>query len=167
MTNVFFNDQKTLTLDHQCVAHLKKIAQSHPQKCARYCLHHDNYAGVQEMLLVMHRDSRFAPHRHPEYKSESLHIIEGEMGMGVFNDEGDVTQQHLLSAQSQFLIRLEGGTWHLPVALSEWVVFHEVFHGPYSKINDVEMHAKYASKKEVNSLYKRLASQFKEMENNE
>ncbi|TMO34124.1 hypothetical protein CWC25_22765, partial [Pseudoalteromonas sp. S4389] len=83
---VFFLEPTTHTLEHHCGAHLKKISQSHPQKSARYCLHHDKYAGVQELLLVMHRDSRFAPHRHPEYKSESLHIIEGAIGLGVFND---------------------------------------------------------------------------------
>ncbi|MBQ4836988.1 WbuC family cupin fold metalloprotein [Pseudoalteromonas luteoviolacea] len=167
MTNVFFNDQNTIAFDQAGIAHLKEVAQAHPQKCARFCLHHDNQAGVQEMLLVMHRDSRFAPHRHPNYKSESIHIVEGKIGMSVFDQSGQVTQLNVLAPNAQFLFRLEGGTWHLPIALSEWVVFHEVFHGPYSKEDDVESLRHYQSEAAINSLYNQLISQFKEMESNE
>lgn len=160
--NTLFSEQATTVLDVAVIDQLKTLATQHPQRCARFCLHQDTAAGVQQMLVVLHRSSRFMPHRHPVGKSESVHLISGELGVALFADDGQITQRIHLSANRQFLLRLSGHTWHLPVALTEWAVFHEVYQGPYVKELDVEPLPYYKPAAALERLYAEMATFFHE-----
>ncbi|QTH71040.1 WbuC family cupin fold metalloprotein [Pseudoalteromonas xiamenensis] len=156
MTNTLFSSDPITVVKLDLIEKLKKIAEQSSQKCARFCLHNDTFSGVQQMLVVLHRDARFNPHRHPEHKTESIHLIEGEVGFTVFDDSGSIIEKIRLSPHRQFLIRLAGNTWHLPVVLGEWAVFHEIYQGPYVKNVDVELHDKYRDSIELENLYNLL-----------
>ena len=36
------------------------------------------------------------------------------------------------------MYRIQGNIWHQPVPISEWVIYHEVYTGPFIKEEDVE-----------------------------
>ncbi|GJL53176.1 MAG: hypothetical protein NPIRA02_03080 [Nitrospirales bacterium] len=123
------------------LAQLKQAAMSSPQKRARICLHRDHYEKVQEMVIAFCRDSYVRPHRHAG-KSESFHMIEGELLLVLFSECGQVTRRTRLSpgeCDGTFLCRLPGDVWHSVIPLSTFVIVHETTTGPFLK--DTTEHA--------------------------
>jgi len=114
----------------ETIERLKKMAVQTPLKRARLCLHRSHEDPVQEMVIVLHRDSYIRPHRH-QHKTESFHMIEGEVVIGFFNDGGDIQSTLRLSASERYLYRLSAPLWHTVVPLTEFAVFHEVSTGPF------------------------------------
>ncbi len=115
------------------IEELKKMATNHSLKRARLCLHISNEDQIQEMVIVLDKDTYIRPHRHPK-KTESLHLIEGELLVVFFSEEGRVEKSLHLSAEGDmpFLYRLSESLWHTVIPLSKYVVFHEVITGPFS-----------------------------------
>lgn len=136
--NTLFNVSDVFVLDGQYIEKLKTIAGEHPLRRARVCLHQDRSSSVQEMIIIAHRDSVFEVHRHPEGKAESYHVVEGSLLVKLFDDGGKQTREiHLDGDAPPKVYRINGGIWHQPIPLSEWVVYHEVFQGPFVKHEDV------------------------------
>jgi cupin fold WbuC family metalloprotein len=140
MKNVLHAAGDIEVVDWTALAELKRIAFAHPMRRSRLCLHHDAAALTQEMIIVAHRSTYIRPHRHPSHKSESYHIIEGEMDVRLFGDEGELQRVVRLSVtrRESFLFRVSNGAWHQPVPVSEWIVYHEAYSGPFEKSVDVE-----------------------------
>jgi len=139
--DVFFSKNDISFIGAESLTRLKKLAKNSPLKRARLCLHKDTKEHVQQMIIALHADTLFRPHRHPKGKSESIHIIEGKLKTFFFDPSGNVQQTITLSERSNeaaLMYRMAGGQWHLPLNLTEWVVFHEIFTGPYHKKKDVE-----------------------------
>ena len=88
------------------------------------------------MIIVAHKDSYVRPHKHSPERSESYHVIEGELEVTVYDDKGRVQQLFWLNEKVPFY-RLRGGFYHEPRPVSEWVIYHEVFTGPFDKDKDV------------------------------
>lgn len=110
---------------------LKHRARQAPLRRARLCLHLTQADQVQEMVVALCHDSYCAPHRHSG-KSESLHMIEGELLVALFDENGQVERRLRLGGAGQpFLYRLARNQWHMPLALSEVAVFHEAIGGPF------------------------------------
>ncbi|MDP4488571.1 MULTISPECIES: WbuC family cupin fold metalloprotein [Pseudoalteromonas] len=140
MSVAIFNDKDVLTVDNSTLDMLKARALASPTKRFRLCCHRNNQDPIQEMIIVLHRSALMTPHRHPQHKSESYHLIEGEMEVFIFDDKGQVSQRIPMSdsGQDAFMYRLSAPLWHLPIARSEWVVYHECYVGPFDKDIDVE-----------------------------
>jgi cupin fold WbuC family metalloprotein len=139
--DTFFSDNDISCIDAETLLWLKTLAVASPLKRARLCLHKDTQEQVQQMIIALHSDTLFRPHRHPSGKSESIQIIEGKLKTFYFDQSGNVLQTITLSeciGEAAMIYRMSGGQWHLPLNLTEWVVFHEIFTGPYDKTADVE-----------------------------
>lgn len=138
MGNVFFNSSEVFVLDDDYLSFLKFSAINHDLKRSRVCLHGVNRESTQEMIIVAHQTSIIQPHRHPVGKSESYHVIEGSLVVNIFGDDGNIQQSiNLYDKSNPKLYRISGGVWHQPVPQTEWVVYHEVFEGPFVKEIDV------------------------------
>lgn len=138
--DVIFNSDPVRAVAADTIAHLKSLALQSPRRRSRLCLHYGTNDPTQEMVIVLHRDTLLAPHRHPGGKSESYHVIEGAMNVFVFHEDGRVRDRLTLSApggEGAFLYRLSEPLYHLPIVTSEWVVYHEIFTGPFNKDEDV------------------------------
>ena len=136
-----FAEDDILEVDPATVERLKALAADSPRGRSRLCMHHSTDDPLQEMVIACHRGSYIRPHRHPEGKSESYHVIEGKMTVYFFDDEGRVVRRLRMGAAgtgTTFLYRLSAGRWHLPVAVSPTIVYHETFRGPFQKERDVE-----------------------------
>ncbi len=112
---------------------LKDAAIQTPQKIARICLHRNHKDHIQEMLIAIHRDTYLAPHKQP-LKEKSYIIIEGEMRLAFFDDNGTISNFIDLSESSgagDFICRFDAGRWHTPVSKSLQCVYLEIIPGPF------------------------------------
>ena len=138
MENTLFNSDDVYVLDEQRLVELKRIALAHPLKRSRVCLHQSRDSSIQEMIIVANRDSLIEAHRHPANKPESYHILEGRMLVRIFDNNGAIIREIMLGDNvNPKMYRIGGGVWHQPIPLTEWVVYHEVFAGPFIKEVDV------------------------------
>jgi cupin fold WbuC family metalloprotein len=134
LSNALFNRDVVAVVDDAVIAELKTYAEASPQLRFRLCLHGDVADPVQEMVIVASGKGYMSPHRHPAGRTESYHVIEGELSTYLMDDHGVVTDVVHLGAPGSgkpCLYRLAAPRWHFTVARSAWVVFHEVFTGPH------------------------------------
>lgn len=133
MTAIFFDNAPVITLSSQDMETLKEKAQTAPLRRARYCLHHTEDDPVQEMVIAFCADSEVPVHRHMN-KSESFHVISGELEIIFHDDEGKETRRILMGEPKSglpFVYRLAAPMWHTVRPLSDFVVIHEVTTGPF------------------------------------
>lgn len=136
--NIIYNDSEVFVLDEICISRLKRLAFEHPLKRSRICLHESSVSAVQEMIIVAHQTTIIEPHKHPAGKSESYHVLEGSLLVKIFEDSGVCRQSIALDQKSSCkMYRIKGDVWHQPIPLSEWVLYHEVYSGPFTKDEDV------------------------------
>ena len=134
--NVLQAASDVYVLDAGTIQYLKILARESPLKRSRILLHESQDSAIQEMVLCVHRDSYVRPHKHPKGKSESYHLIEGEMRVNIFTEDGDLRERIELSSKSP-MYRIQGNIYHQPLPVTEWAVYHEVYQGPFNKERDV------------------------------
>lgn len=133
MTAVYQHQEDVLGIGIDWIERLKESARTEPLRRARLNLHRSEKDAVHEMLIAFCRDSLVPPHRHPG-KSESFHVIEGEVLIVVFDDHGNVQQRlHLgqVGSGRDFIYRQGKPMWHTVIPLSEVAVVHETTSGPF------------------------------------
>ncbi len=104
---------------------------------SRIILHESNDSKVQEMIIVLFSDSIIKPHFHPEGKPESYHVIEGELIVNIFDNDGKIINKIELNTFNQKFYRADGNVIHQPISKTEYTVYHEVYTGPFIKEIDV------------------------------
>jgi cupin fold WbuC family metalloprotein len=132
-TSVFFNDSSIIEVNSDWYEKLKRHAFEADQKRARLCLHHSPDDPLHEMIIVFHRDAVVRPHRHLT-KTESFHIIFGELDIVLFDECGNMTrvvQMGDLASGKTNVYRLTGGMWHSVIVHTEYAAIHEVTNGPF------------------------------------
>lgn len=131
--SVLYAKEVIATVTQAQIEELKEMAARTPLKRARLCLHLSKEDLVQEMVIALHRDTYLRPHRH-QNKTESFHMIEGEVCVCFFEESGEIRQTLRLSAdlKKTFLYRLSDPLWHTVIPLTEFAVFQEVATGPFS-----------------------------------
>ncbi len=129
----------------QDIAKLKEKALADPKLRSRVILHRDWKELTHEMVICAHHDTYIRAHRHPAHKTESYHIIEGVLLVFEYfyyeengKDKAMIASCTKLEPGGTEIIRLSDGVWHQPVPKTEWVVYHEVYTGPWLKDQDVE-----------------------------
>lgn len=166
MSEAVFSTDDVVEVTPETVEELKRRAAESPRRQSRLCLHQRAEDRVHDMINAYCRGAYARPHRHPEGKSESYHIIEGEMTVYFFDDAGNVTRQLRMGppgSGSTFIYRLSASIWHLPVAESEAVVYHETFCGPFNKDTDVE-YAEWSPREEDRDAVEAFLQQLKKSE---
>lgn len=126
-------DADVVTITEQQIRELCAIARGTPLRRARYCLHRDVEDGVHEMVIALARESYIRPHRHPG-KSESFHVLQGQLEVVVFSDDGEVSRRVRLDADGSWgarLYRMNRPLWHGVLVHSDVAVIHETTLGPF------------------------------------
>ena len=135
MTEVFRACTPIVEIGLDWLSLLKAAAIESPLGRCRVCLHVDDAAAVQEMILALREDVLFRPHRHLN-KTESFHMIEGALDIIVFDEGGRPIRAVQLAAtggEKPFYYRLNEGLYHAILPRAPLVVFHETTTGPFSK----------------------------------
>jgi cupin fold WbuC family metalloprotein len=132
---VFVAEDAIVRLGDAEIEFLKKQARISPRKRARICAHKTNNDALHEMVIVISADSYIHPHRHVG-KSESFHIVEGEVDVAVFDDKGKLSEVIQLGAPASgrsFFYRLSESAFHTLLIRSEYLIVHEVTNGPFDR----------------------------------
>lgn len=131
--SVFYSTDAATELDPTWLEKLKRHAYEADQKRARLCLHHTPDDPLHEMIIVFHRDTVIRPHRH-HGKSESFHMIFGELDVVLFDDDGSPTRRIRMGDATTgrtMIYRLSRPIWHSVIIRSEYAAIHEVTNGPF------------------------------------
>jgi cupin fold WbuC family metalloprotein len=132
--DVFHNDADIIEVGADWIARLKRAATSSPKHRARLCLHRSETDAIQEMIIVLSKSALFPPLR--QYgRTKSYHMVEGELCILLFDEEGRRTGAVHLAAPGStkpFCYRLSAPLWNATVPLSDMVVYHETQEGPYT-----------------------------------
>lgn len=134
-TEVFLAKGPVTSIGYQDIAFLRKALTGNAKGRVRINLHPDNDDPLHEMFIAIRQDSYIRPHKHPN-KSESFHIVYGEVDVVIFKDDGDIHQVIKLAANSSskaFYYRMSKPFFHTLVIKSELVVVHEITNGPFVK----------------------------------
>jgi cupin fold WbuC family metalloprotein len=124
------------------VAFLAERARQNTRRRARLCAHPDARDRLHEMLIVLDRETYIRPHRHAG-KSESFHIIEGELDVVIFHDDGsvrDVVSMGPFGSGRAFYYRLMENCFHTVLIRTPFALFHETTNGPFNR-SDTEFAA--------------------------
>lgn len=89
-SEVLYPDEPTVQVTHADVAWLKAQAAQNERRRIRLCAHKNIDDSLHEMLIVHTRDIYVRPHKHLN-KSESFHVIEGQVDVILFSDDGKIT----------------------------------------------------------------------------
>lgn len=123
-----------VVVDGEVISFLKREAAKSPRHVCRLCLHSDVNEVLHEMIIAQGKEVYVKPHKHIG-KSESFHLIEGELLLVFFSDAGDVEESVLLSVKpgGNSGCRIAEERYHGVIPLSHWVVFREITNGPFQR----------------------------------
>lgn len=112
---------------------LKRLALLNPRQRLRLCTHRLPTDRLHEMFIVHAQDCYVRPHKHIQ-KTESMTVLEGEVDVVLFNEDGEIRQINRLGAPQTgkiFYQRLPEETYHMLIIRTELIVFHEIIDGPF------------------------------------
>ena len=112
---------------------LKSAVKASPKKRARINAHPDGEDTLHEMIIAIDATSYIRPHKHPG-KSEAFHIVEGEVDIVVFTDDGKIDRVVELGTpggQRPFYYRMSNAFFHTLIIRSDLLIVHEITNGPF------------------------------------
>jgi cupin fold WbuC family metalloprotein len=116
------------------INNLLKLAKINSKRRARINAHPSNDSNVHEMIIAFLKDSYVPPHRH-QNKTESFHVIKGELDVVFFNEKGEINNRIELSDYSSgapFYFRSNNKNWHTVIIKSDYAIIHETTKGPFN-----------------------------------
>ncbi len=112
---------------------LKAAVRASAKRRARINTHPDGEDALHEMIIAIDPSSYIRPHKHPG-KSEAFHIVEGEVDIVVFKDDGQIDQVVPLGApggERSFYYRMSQPFFHTLIIRSDVLIVHEITNGPF------------------------------------
>ncbi|HBB31779.1 MAG TPA: cupin fold metalloprotein, WbuC family [Cyanobacteria bacterium UBA8803] len=97
---------------------------------------HASEEKVQRTLIALQPGTYVRPHRHVRDSSdngfEMLLVLQGAIGVLLFDEQGEVITQEEISAEAQtYGVELAEGIYHTAIALSPDTLILEIKEGPY------------------------------------
>ena len=127
-------------IDQELFAQVSAEARQHPRLRLNHNFHREQDS-VQRFLNVLQPGTYVRPHRHRRNGSgtgfECFLVLQGAIGLLLFNDEGEIQQQLHLSAKGPTHgIEIAEDQFHTLVALEADSVIFELKQGPYQPAQD-------------------------------
>ena len=128
---VYYSSQNICDLSRQEIFLLKNIATLRKERIFRVCMHVNDKSQTHEMLIMHILPVKVGPLKQKK-SFLSYHIIEGEIFIKTYDNNGNKKSEHQLSTYegSQFL-RLEADKYRSITTLSPFAIFLEVANGPF------------------------------------
>lgn len=104
-----------------------------PRGRARLCAHARTADPLHEMLICLAGGTYVRPHRH-RGKSESFHVIDGELDVVLFRDDGTVGEVIPMGPYPSgrvFFYRLSEPSFHTVLVNTPFALIHETTNGPF------------------------------------
>lgn len=160
-------------IDNALLDSLCAQAAASPRRRKNHNLHTSDTALAHRLLNAVQTDSYIAPHRHLDpSKDETFVVLRGLMGLLIFDEAGNITEQIKISAGTQSAgsgrtansaentalgVDIPAGTWHTSFALVPDTVILEAKAGPYHPLTEAER-APWAPAENTPEAAARLAS---------
>src|SRR5262249_8092540 len=112
---------------------LRQAVRKTPKGRVRINAHPGSNDELHEMIIAIEPGSYIPPHMHPG-KSESFHIIEGQVDIVGLTEEGNIKRIVSLAAQGgrhPFYYRMSTAHFHTLIIRSDLLVVHEITNGPF------------------------------------
>ncbi|HEY3499351.1 MAG TPA: WbuC family cupin fold metalloprotein [Polyangiaceae bacterium] len=126
-------------IDDALVARTVARARESERKRATHNFHATHADASHRFLNALVRGTYVAPHRHVAIlKPEGFLLLQGELAVVVFGDDGAVLERHILGRNGVRGIDLPPGIWHTIAPVSDVAVCYEVKPGPWDPLTDKE-----------------------------
>lgn len=122
-------------VDHRLLQELADKVINGEHSSVRLCLHDGPSADFHTMIIVDSLGTFYRPHKH-RYKGECFHIIQGSLGLVLFDEDGQIQEACTLSAEQMPIYRLPVDVYHTVLPLTNLVIYHESKLGPYLESGD-------------------------------
>jgi cupin fold WbuC family metalloprotein len=136
---VLYPEEDVVFLQLAEIQELKRLASLNPRHRVRICAHRSPKDSLHEMFIVHMHDCYVRPHKHLG-KVESMAVLEGEVDVVLFHDDGSIRRIIPMGTQSSgkvFYQRLADPIYHTLLIRSEFLVFHEITEGPFMRDSTV------------------------------
>ncbi|HBJ82283.1 MAG TPA: cupin fold metalloprotein, WbuC family [Verrucomicrobiales bacterium] len=130
---VLHADETIVRVGRPEVATLQQALARSTRGRSRICAHRGSSNTLHEMIITLGRGSYIRPHRHFG-KCESFHIIEGELDVVIFDEDGnvaDLVRMGPYASERCFFYRMADPLFHTVLVRTETVIFHETTNGPF------------------------------------
>lgn len=130
---VFLAEGPVATIGPADIEVLRQAVRQTPKRRVRINTHPGHDDALHEMIIAIAPASYIRPHRHPG-KSEAFHIIEGEVDIVVFRDDGAIEQIVSLGEKGgtrPFYYRMSEPRFHTLIIRSDLLIVHEITNGPF------------------------------------
>jgi cupin fold WbuC family metalloprotein len=130
---VFLAEGPITTIGVEDIEVLRRAVRKTSKHRVRINAHPGNDDGLHEMIIAIEPGSYVRPHKHPG-KSEAFHIIEGQVDVVVFSEEGTIDRIVSLAAKGgvhPFYYRMSTPHFHTLIIRSDLLVVHEITNGPF------------------------------------
>ncbi len=136
---VLYVDQEPIILSRKDIDELKRLAVINPRQRIRLCAHKSQNDQLHEMFIIHTKECYVRPHKHLG-KVESISILEGEVDVILFHDNGSIMkvfEMGDLSTGKLFYHRLNKPIYHMLIIKSNLLLFYEITEGPFIKSNTI------------------------------
>lgn len=136
---VLYPEEDIVVISAADLKELKRLALINPRRRVRLCAHRSPNDRLHEMFIVHTRDCYVRPHKHLA-KAESMAILEGEVDVVLFNENGSIRQVIPMGTPDSgkvFYQRLSDSIYHTLIIRTDFLVFHESTEGPFLRENTV------------------------------
>lgn len=142
LTASYFATDATSFVDSGDIAEIKRlaVAESGP---ARYSLHASPASLLHSMIILQPFGTYAQPRKHPT-KVKLFHIVDGEMVVLIFEQDGAVRAAHHLATDKVLVVHVEPDCYHTNIALTPQAVYHEVITGPFERDFADRVYASFA-----------------------
>jgi cupin fold WbuC family metalloprotein len=125
----YFAKRPNVRLSRTVIGEIKEMAQQ-TGKNVRLSLHRSPNADLHEMIICQLAGQYNRPKRHLT-KAQSFHIIEGEMVVFVFDNDGAVIDTGVLDGKSSLIYRIGRDIYYTGIALTPYAIYYETTPGPF------------------------------------
>jgi cupin fold WbuC family metalloprotein len=124
-------------MDRALLERLAREAAASPRGRTNFNFHDGPEDNPHRFLNALSRGSYCAPHCHvTPPKDECFIVLQGEVGVWLFDDAGSVVERYALGRGQLFGVDIPAGAWHTVAALTSSAVCFEVKPGPWDARTD-------------------------------
>ena len=132
---IIFAEGNWVQVDQNQLEDLIARSKKNARRRCRLCAHSSEQDSVHEMFIVHEAGTCVVPHLHSG-KSESFHLIQGDITVIVFSDDGKMVNKIEMgdfNSGKPYYYRITPDIYHTLLIHSDFAIFHETTSGPFKR----------------------------------
>jgi cupin fold WbuC family metalloprotein len=142
LTASYFATDATSFVDIGDIAEIVRLAVAEAGP-ARYSLH-ESPANLLHSMVILQPYGTYAQPRKHLTKAKLFHIVNGEMAVVTFEQDGKLRAAYHLATDKVLIVHIEPDCYHTNMALTPQAVYHEVITGPFERDSADRVYASFA-----------------------